>query len=120
MSSERLLLDSYLKTLKLPTMRAEYEALARRCSQANAPYEDSLQQLAPIWARLPAPFLALFSTLAHFRQFSPREFPALRNLGQVGPGVFRYVVTDLERLSGRRDSELLVVQGNSHGDASFC
>ena len=37
MSDSRLLLDSYLKTLKLPTMRTEYEAMARQCSQANAP-----------------------------------------------------------------------------------
>ncbi len=44
MSDERLLLDSYLKTLKLPTMRAEYKALARKCGQANAAYEDFLQQ----------------------------------------------------------------------------
>jgi DNA replication protein DnaC len=48
MSNERLLLDSYLKTLKLPTMRAEYKALARKCSQANAAYEDFLQQLAEL------------------------------------------------------------------------
>ena len=31
MSDQRLLLDSYLKTLKLPTMRVEYKALARKC-----------------------------------------------------------------------------------------
>ena len=46
MSTQRLLLDSYLKTLKLPTMRAEYEAIARKCSEADAAYEDFLQQLA--------------------------------------------------------------------------
>jgi len=45
MSDERLLLDGYLKTLKLPTMRAEYKALARKCTQANAAYEDFLQYL---------------------------------------------------------------------------
>jgi len=48
MSNERLLLDSYLKTLKLPTMRTEYKALARKCSEANAAYEDFLQQLAEL------------------------------------------------------------------------
>lgn len=41
MSGERLLLDSYLKTLKLPTMRAEYEALTRQCSQTDAPTRTS-------------------------------------------------------------------------------
>ena len=48
MSEQRLLLDSYLKALKLPTIRAEYNALARKCSQANAAYEDFLQQLAEL------------------------------------------------------------------------
>lgn len=48
MSTQRLLLDSYLKTLKLPTMRAEYKAIARKCSQTDAPYEDFLQQLAEL------------------------------------------------------------------------
>ena len=46
MSDERLLLNSYLKSLKLPTMRAEYKSIARKCSQANAAYEDFLQQFA--------------------------------------------------------------------------
>jgi DNA replication protein DnaC len=48
MSDERLLLNSYLKNLKLPTMRAEYKSIARKCSQANAAYEDFLQQLAEL------------------------------------------------------------------------
>ena len=48
MSEERLLLNSYLKTLKLPTIRTEYKAIARKCSEGNAPYEDYLQQLARI------------------------------------------------------------------------
>jgi hypothetical protein len=47
MSDERLLLDSYLKTLKLPTMRAEYKALARKCSQANGTM-SVLYGMAPI------------------------------------------------------------------------
>ena len=32
--TERLLLGNYLKTLKLPTMLREYEAVARQCAQA--------------------------------------------------------------------------------------
>ena len=48
MSDERLLLNSYLKSLKLPTIRAEYKSIARKCSQANAAYEDYLQQLAEL------------------------------------------------------------------------
>ena len=48
MSEERLLLNSYLKTLKLPTIRSEYKAIARKCSEGHAPYEDYLQQLAEL------------------------------------------------------------------------
>lgn len=48
MSAEQLLLDSYLKTLKLPTMRAEYETIARRCSQTDASYEAYLEQMAAL------------------------------------------------------------------------
>ena len=48
MSDERLLLKSYLKTLKLPTVRVEYETVARRCNQADASYEEYLEQLVEL------------------------------------------------------------------------
>lgn len=48
MKHEQLLLDSYLKALKLPTIRAEYKTIARKCSQENLTYEDFLQQLAEL------------------------------------------------------------------------
>ena len=43
-----LLLNSYLKTLKLPTFAREYEAVARQCAQQDASYETFLQQLAEL------------------------------------------------------------------------
>jgi len=46
MSQDHLLLDSYLKTLKLPTFKREYPVTARQCAQGNASYEAFLQQLA--------------------------------------------------------------------------
>ena len=73
MSGERLLLDSYLKTLKLPTMRAEYEALARKCSQANAPYEDFLQQLAELEVQRR-------TAVAIERRLKQAEFPMVKEL----------------------------------------
>ena len=48
MSDERLLLKSHLKTLRLPTIRAEYEAVARRCVQTEAAYPEYLQQLVEL------------------------------------------------------------------------
>jgi hypothetical protein len=73
MSGERFLLDSYLKTLKLPTMRAEYEALARKCSQANAPYEDFLQQLAELEVQRR-------TAVAIERRLKQAEFPMVKEL----------------------------------------
>jgi DNA replication protein DnaC len=46
--SEHLLLTSYLKTLRLPTMLREYPAVARQCGQKDASYELFLQQLAEL------------------------------------------------------------------------
>jgi len=46
MQEDRTLLNGYLKTLKLPTMRQEYQSVARKCSSANTSYEMFLQELA--------------------------------------------------------------------------
>jgi DNA replication protein DnaC len=46
MNEDRTLLNSYLKTLKLPTMRQEYQTVGRKCSSSNASYELFLQELA--------------------------------------------------------------------------
>lgn len=41
-----LLLDNYLKTLRLPTFLKEYSQAARQCGEANQRYEAFLQHLA--------------------------------------------------------------------------
>ncbi len=46
MSDDRMLLRSYLKSLKLPTIQREYQAAARASSKDNEPYESYLQRLA--------------------------------------------------------------------------
>lgn len=48
MNNQRVLLKSYLKTLKLPTIQREYQAVARASAKANEPYESYLQRLAEI------------------------------------------------------------------------
>jgi len=48
MNDQRILLKSYLKTLKLPTIQREYQAAARASAKANEPYESYLQRLAEI------------------------------------------------------------------------
>lgn len=46
MKDNSVLLKSYLKSLKLPTIQREYQAIARASSKANEPYEAYLQRLA--------------------------------------------------------------------------
>ncbi len=43
---DKLLLSSYLKTLKLPTMLAQYAEVARQCTETDASYEEFLERLA--------------------------------------------------------------------------
>ena len=48
MKDESLLLKSYLKTLKLPTIGREYQAVARASAKGDEPYETYLQRCAEI------------------------------------------------------------------------
>jgi len=48
MNNPQLLLTSYLKTLRLPTFLREHPAVARQCTEKDAPYELFLQQLAEL------------------------------------------------------------------------
>lgn len=48
MNDDRILLNNYLKTLKLPTIQRQYQSTARLCSKENEPYEDYLQRLAEL------------------------------------------------------------------------
>lgn len=96
MSAERFLLDSYLKTLKLPTMRAEYEALARKCSQANAPYEDFLQQLAELEVQRR-------TAVAIERRLKQAEFPMVKELAD-------YRFADVPKLNKKYVLDLALCQ----------
>jgi DNA replication protein DnaC len=43
---EKLLLASYLKALKLPTMLAQYAEVSRQCVESDASYEEFLERVA--------------------------------------------------------------------------
>ncbi|MDA1014849.1 MAG: ATP-binding protein [Planctomycetota bacterium] len=47
-NAEHLLLKSNLKQLRLPTMKAEFEQLARDAADSNQPYEQYLLQLTEL------------------------------------------------------------------------
>ena len=46
--AKAMLLESYLKTLRLPTMLAEYVSVARQCAESDAAYEVFLEHLAEL------------------------------------------------------------------------
>ena len=108
MSDLKLLLDSYLKTLKLPTMRAEYEAVARQCSQANAPYEDFLQTLAELEVQRR-------TALAIERRLKQAEFPMVKEMASYRfadvPQLNKKRVLDLARCSFIESKANLVLTG---------
>jgi DNA replication protein DnaC len=91
-SASKLLLDSYLKTLKLPTMRAEYQAMARQCSQANAAYEDFLQKLAELEVQRR-------TALAIERRLKQAEFPMVKEMAS-------YRFADVPKLNKKRVLDL--------------
>ena len=108
MSTQRLLLDSYLKTLKLPTMRAEYKAIARKCSQANAAYEDYLQQLAELEVQRR-------TAMAIERRLKQAEFPMVKEMSSYRfadvPKLNKKYVLDLAKCQFLETKTNLVLTG---------
>lgn len=92
MSQPNLLLDGYLKTLKLPTMRVEYKAVARQCTQANTSYEDYLQQLAELEVQRR-------TAVATERKLKQAEFPMVKELST-------YRFTDVPKLNAKQVLDL--------------
>lgn len=73
MNDERILLKSHLKTLKLPTIQREYQAVARASAKDNEPYESYLQRLAEIE-------VVHRQTLAIARRLKQANFPMVKEL----------------------------------------
>lgn len=68
-----LLLRNHLKMLRLPTMLAEYPAIARQCADAGLDYEAFLEQLA-------AREVATRATKATRRRLNNADFPTAKEL----------------------------------------
>jgi DNA replication protein DnaC len=109
MSDERLLLNSYLKSLKLPTMRAEYKSIARKCSQADAAYEDFLQQLAELEVQHR-------TAAAIERRLKKAEFPMVKEMSSYDfanvPKLNKKYVLDLARCQFIDSKTNLVLTGS--------
>jgi DNA replication protein DnaC len=108
MSDERMLLNSYLRSLKLPTMRAEYKSIARKCSQSNAAYEDFLQQLAELEVQHR-------TAAAIERRLRQAEFPMVKELSSYKfadvPKLNKKYVLDLARCQFIETRTNLVLTG---------
>jgi DNA replication protein DnaC len=91
---EQLLLASYLKTLKLPTMLAQYAEVARQCAEADASYEEFLERLAERE-------LAARQAKATERRLRQAGFPAAKDLADFDftavPKLNKKRVLDLAR-----------------------
>jgi DNA replication protein DnaC len=97
-----------LRNEPLPTRRAEYEALARQCSPANAPYEDFLQPLAELEVQRR-------TAVAIERRRKQAEFPMVKDLssyrfGDVPKRNKKYVL-DLARCQFIESRANLVISG---------
>ena len=108
MSDERMLLNSCLKSLKLPTMRAEYKSIARKCSQSNAAYEDFLQQLAELEVQHR-------TAAAIERRLRQAEFPMVKEMSSYKfadvPKLNKKYVLDLARCQFIETRTNLVLTG---------
>lgn len=92
MNKQRLLLNSYLKTLKLATMLAEYSSIARKSSQSDASYEDFLEQLAELEVQHR-------TAAAIDRRLKQAEFPVIKEISS-----FRF--SDVPRLNKKHVLDL--------------
>ena len=94
MSDTHHLLHSHLTTLKLPTFRREYEAVARRCAEADADYATFLEQLAELEVQHR-------QAQAIARRLKQASFPVVKELDQfdfaAAPKVSKKRITDLAR-----------------------
>ena len=108
--AQELLIKSYLKQLKLPTMAQSYSRLAREAAEANMPYEDYLLAL-----------LELETTHrvenATKKRISRARFPYLRTLDQFDfsaiPSLSKAKVLELSRGGYIRARENVIAIGNT-------
>ena len=94
MSDSNHLLHSHLKTLRLPTFKREYEAVARQCAEAEADYESFLLRLAELEVQHR-------QSQSIERRLKQAAFPVAKELDQfdytASPKVGKKRITDLAR-----------------------
>lgn len=108
MSDANHLLHSYLKTLRLPTFKREYEAVARQCAQDEADYEHYLERLAELEVQHR-------QAQSIERRLKQAAFPVVKELDQfdfaASPKVGKKRIGDLARCTYIEQRSNLVFTG---------
>jgi len=105
-----MLLEAYLKRLRLPAIGRHYQELARQAAQGNLPYEAFLLALVEIEAQQR-------EENAHQKRLRMARFPVLKSLDQFDftalPALNKARVLDLAQGSYLDKQENLILMGNS-------
>jgi DNA replication protein DnaC len=105
-----MLLEAYLKRLRLPAISRHYQELARQAAQGNLPYEAFLLALVEIEAQQR-------EENAHQKRLRMARFPVIKSLDQFDftalPSLNKARVLDLAQGSYLDKRENLILMGNS-------
>jgi DNA replication protein DnaC len=105
-----MLLEAYLKRLRLPAIGRHYQELARQAAQGNLPYEAFLLALVEVEAQQR-------EENAHQKRLRMARFPVLKSLDQFDftalPSLNKARVLDLAQGGYLDKRENLILMGNS-------
>lgn len=105
-----MLLETYLKRLRLPAIGRHYQELARQAAQGNLPYEAFLLALVEIEAQQR-------EENAHQKRLRIARFPVIKSLDQFNftalPSLNKALVLDLAQGGYLDKRENLILLGNS-------
>jgi len=110
MMEKSLLLEAYLKRLKLPAICRHYQELARQAAQGNLPSEAFLLALAELAAQQR-------EENAHQKRLRMAKFPVIKSLDQFDftavPSLNKARLLDLAQGEYLNKRENLILMGNS-------
>lgn len=105
-----MLLEAYLKRLRLPAIGRHYQELARQAAQGNLPYEAFLLALVEMEAQQR-------EENAHQKRLRMARFPVIKSLDQFDfttlPSLNKALVLDLAQGGYLDKRENLILMGNS-------
>lgn len=110
MSESHVLLESYLKTLRLPNFLQNYQSVSLNCQKDNIPYDGYLQKLSEI--EINERYNRNVS-----KKLKRARFPALKSLDSFDferiPTLNKQLISELSRCEYIKHKENIVEVGNS-------